>query len=359
MRTGVSLAAVAGAAVAVAVLALGFGCRRRWPALSFAALAAALCSLPTSNLFFASGVVLAERNLYFAVLLVAVAVGYAVAYGERRWGSRRTTVAVMALALVLAAGSFARLRAWRDNRAFLLTLLVDHPESYHAHASAAAVLAGLGDTAGARREYARAESLFSGDPHLTAAHALYLVSLGETTAAAALAVRARELLTGASGAPGAVLSLWNGGTHSSARAGIPPETGSVGPVRVATSCPSFSEIAPLHAPLVGKSQNCCRTNEIARRCSGRAPRYGVRLYKTILTKWEGEAKALPFQVYRLSCRLIESSVNQVVSEGIVRALHHRSVIVVVIIGIWPRSRSEVRHTRKRRKPSMRRISGTV
>jgi protein O-mannosyl-transferase len=194
VRTGISLAAVTGAAIAVAVVALGFGCRRRWPALSFAALAGALCSLPTSNLFFGSGVVLAERNLYVAVLLVAVAVGYAVAYGEGRWGSRRTTVAVMALALVLAAGSFARLRAWRDNRSFLLTLLVDHPESYHAHASAAAVLAGLRDTAGARREYARAESLFGGDPHLNAAHALYLVSLRDTTAAAALAARARALL---------------------------------------------------------------------------------------------------------------------------------------------------------------------
>jgi hypothetical protein len=194
VRAGVSVATIVGAGIVVGVLALGLGCRRRWPALSFAALATAVCCLPTSNLLFASGIVLAERNLYVAVLLIAVAAGYAVAAGRVRWGSRRISVAVAALALVLAAGSFARLRAWRDNRAFLLTLLVDHPESYHAHASAAAVLAGLRDTVGARREYARAESLFSGDPHLNADYALYLAGLRDTAPASALAARARALL---------------------------------------------------------------------------------------------------------------------------------------------------------------------
>lgn len=194
VRAGFSLAAVAGGAVIVGVVALGLCCRRRWPALSFAALAAALSCLPTSNLLFASGVVLAERNLYVAVLTVAAAVGYFVAFGWVRWGSRRTAVAVAALVLLLAAGSFARLGAWRDNRAFLLALIVDHPESYHAHASAAAVLAGLQDTAGARREYARAESLFDGDPHLKGAHALYLAGLGDTAPAGVLAARARALL---------------------------------------------------------------------------------------------------------------------------------------------------------------------
>jgi hypothetical protein len=191
---GFSLAAVAGGAVVVGILALGFAGRGRWPALSFAALTSALCSLPTSNLLFASGVVLAERNLYIAVTLVVAATGYAVAYAERRWGLRRTRIAAATLAIVLAGCSLARLPAWRDNRAFLLTLLADHPESYRAHASAAAVLAGLRDTAGARREYARAESLFAGDPHLNAAHALYLAGLRDTAPAAALAARARALL---------------------------------------------------------------------------------------------------------------------------------------------------------------------
>src|SRR2546430_11224313 len=39
-------------------------------------------------------------------------------------------------------------------------------ESYRGHASAAAVLAGIGDTAGARRQYWIADSLFSNDPYV-------------------------------------------------------------------------------------------------------------------------------------------------------------------------------------------------
>jgi protein O-mannosyl-transferase len=190
---GLSLAEAAGGAVTAGVLSLGLFGRSRWPALSFAALATALSCLPTSNLLFASGIVLAERNLYVAVLLVAVAVGYAVVHGGLRWGSRPAGIAVVALTLILAASSFGRLGTWRDNRSFLLALLVDHPESHHAHASAAAVLAGLRDTAGARREYARAESLFAGDPHFNAAYALYLAGLRDTIAAPVLAARARAL----------------------------------------------------------------------------------------------------------------------------------------------------------------------
>src|SRR5262249_13844776 len=87
-----------------------------------------------------------------------------------------------------------RLPAWRDNRSFLLTLLGDHPESYRGQMSAAAVLAGMGETAGARAAYARADSLFGGDPHLKADYAFYLIEHGDTTSAAALAREARERL---------------------------------------------------------------------------------------------------------------------------------------------------------------------
>jgi len=48
--------------------------------VSFAAAVAALAYLPTSNLLFPSGVVLAERNLYLPVLLVAAAAGLGAAW---------------------------------------------------------------------------------------------------------------------------------------------------------------------------------------------------------------------------------------------------------------------------------------
>lgn len=192
VRTVISLAALAGTLVVVGIPALGLWCRRRAPAIAFGALAAAIACFPTSNLFFASGIVLAERDLYLPVLLVAAVVGHGVL--RARWAPRRVGVAVAALAVVLALRSFARLPVWRDNRTHLLTLLEDHPESYRAHQSAAAVLAGIGDTAGARAEYARASELFTRDPHLDAARAFFLLGLGDTAAARALVAHGRDAL---------------------------------------------------------------------------------------------------------------------------------------------------------------------
>lgn len=193
-RTSISLAAILGAGVVLVVLAGGGAVRRRVPALCFAALATALAYLPTSNFLVPSGIVLAERNLYLAVLLPATLVGVGVAWALERW-ERPRVLAPLALVLgALAAGTLFRLPAWRDNRAFLLTLLVDHPESYRAQQSAAAVLAGMGQVAEARAAYARADSLFGADPHVKADYAFYLIGQGDTAQAAPLAREARRRL---------------------------------------------------------------------------------------------------------------------------------------------------------------------
>ena len=194
VRSGASLAAVGGVLVVGSALWLVLWCRRRAPLVSFAAAAAALAYLPTSNLLFPSGVVLAERNLYLPVLLVAAAAGLGASWAAERWGARRMWVGTGVLLIALMARSAGRLPVWRSNKDFLLTTLIEHPESYRAHEWAAAVLAGLGDTAAARREYARADSLFAGDPHLDAARAYYLIGLGDTLVAAPLVLRARGRL---------------------------------------------------------------------------------------------------------------------------------------------------------------------
>ena len=98
------------------------------------------------------------------------------------------------LSLALAVRSVERLPAWADNRAFLLTLLADHPESYRAQQSAAAVLAGIGDRAGARRAFATADSLFGGDPHCKAEYAFFVLGQGDTAIAARLSRAARAIL---------------------------------------------------------------------------------------------------------------------------------------------------------------------
>lgn len=216
--TGVSLAAILGCVIVIAVPALVVACRRRAPAVAFAAAVAALSFLPTSNLLFAGGIVLAERNLYLAVALPAAIVGTAFAWlahssplsgrarperseGDPRRDQRVGLVRAVAIAalVALACGSltWARMPAWRDNRAQLLTLLVEHPESYLGHASAAAVLAGRGDTAGARHQYRVADSLFPEDPYLDAAHAIFLLGVGDTAGAQPLIARIRARSTGA------------------------------------------------------------------------------------------------------------------------------------------------------------------
>jgi Flp pilus assembly protein TadD len=49
----------------------------------------------------------------------------------------------------------------------------------------------VGDTAAARREYARADSLFGRDPHLAAVRAFFLLSLGDTVGVSRLVEQAR------------------------------------------------------------------------------------------------------------------------------------------------------------------------
>ena len=169
-RTGFSLEALLGFCIVVLVPALALWCRRRAPAISFAAALAALSYVPTANLFFSSGVVLAERNLYLAVVLPAAFVGAAATWLASRRGARQSAVAAAILVVAAGARSFARLPAWQDNRSQLLTLLagvqiVSSPRVRGGR------LAGLHDTAGARRvSHDRLRSL---EIHLTGAHAIF------------------------------------------------------------------------------------------------------------------------------------------------------------------------------------------
>jgi len=194
MPVSPGIAQVAGGVLAiVAVVATAWLCRRRAPVVTWALAIAALAYLPTSNLLFPSGVVLAERNLYLAVLAPVVLVGVAVHRARRAWGSPAATLLAAVVVGVLAAGSLARLPAWRDNRALLLTLLVEHPESAAGQASAAAVLAGTGDVAGASTAYDRSIALYGRDPHVLGRAAWFALDQGDTALAGARARRARTI----------------------------------------------------------------------------------------------------------------------------------------------------------------------
>src|SRR5258705_7439753 len=102
-RDGISIPAVPGLWVVVGIPALALWCRRRAPAISFGAGIAALSCLPTANLFFPAGVVLAERNLYLAVALPAVFVG---------WGATRLAARPGLRPAALAGGVVANPTRW-------------------------------------------------------------------------------------------------------------------------------------------------------------------------------------------------------------------------------------------------------
>jgi len=194
VRAGVTSAALGGLGVIVAVVAVAWRYRRRAPHVAWAAGAAALTYLPTSNLLFPSGVVLAERSLYVAAILPAAAVGAIVARLSRGAGPR-AAVAVSALVVgLLLVRAAARLPAWRSDRAYLVTLLTEHPESARGHFWAAGVYGAMGDTAGTRASYDRAIELFDRDPYVLGAAARFRLDRGDTVAAGVLAERARTIL---------------------------------------------------------------------------------------------------------------------------------------------------------------------
>ena len=149
--------------IGVAIGAVATARSRRWPLMAFALLWVPITISPVSNVLFASGVLLAERTLYLPSVGLCLAVG---AIADRFVRTRPAAVAIVAAAAIvmLAARTWTRTPVWRDDRAFLLTLLADHPESYEAHLTAGRVLHGAGRLDEAERELTIARRLFARDP---------------------------------------------------------------------------------------------------------------------------------------------------------------------------------------------------
>ncbi|MDH3568893.1 MAG: hypothetical protein OER89_01770 [Gemmatimonadota bacterium] len=150
---------VTGAALALAVLSV-----RRAPVVAFGILVAVLSYAPTANLLVVSGVVLAERNLYLAVLAPALIVGWGVA---RVWdGPRRRAVAVACAGVVLlfAYRTVDRIPLWSDPLTLLVEEQAAHPENFHTRVLLGEYVAARGDSAWALGELLVAGALFPADP---------------------------------------------------------------------------------------------------------------------------------------------------------------------------------------------------
>jgi len=163
-QPGVSIATLLGIAILV-LFAIGLSivvARRRWPVMAFALVWIPIALAPVSNVFFSSGVVLAERTLYLASVGVCLAAGVvAERFLVRRW--TMVAAAFASVVVAFAARTWTRTPAWRDDRAYRLTLLRDHPESYEAHLTAGRALKGANSLDQAERELVIARHLFPRD----------------------------------------------------------------------------------------------------------------------------------------------------------------------------------------------------
>jgi hypothetical protein len=174
VRATIGALTVLGLAATGALLALGVLLRHRVPVVAFGILVAAVSYLPTSNLVFESGVMLAERNLYLAVLAPALVVGWAVSWASRT--PYRRLVHLAAVGFVVACGYRAveRIPFWTDWITPLAVEQTAHPENAHTRLLLSDYFADRADSARALAEVLVAGALFPADPNgalLAAQHA--------------------------------------------------------------------------------------------------------------------------------------------------------------------------------------------
>jgi tetratricopeptide (TPR) repeat protein len=161
---------VAGAVVVVAGAALAFALWRKHRAASVGLLIIGVAWLPTANLLFPSGVVIAERTLYLVSAGVALLAGLGAAAVAHRWGTRRAIVGTALVVAAFGARSATATGLWRSNQDLVFGTLESHPESYRLHQTAARILARRGEMQKAVAEYGVAIELYPRE-YLTLAEA--------------------------------------------------------------------------------------------------------------------------------------------------------------------------------------------
>ncbi len=187
---------VLGAIVLLSLVALALLLWRSHRRESLGLLIIGLAWLPTSNLLFPSGIVLAERTLYLPTIGLALlaASGFDALY--RRIDARRISVLASLAAIPLVWTTATRIGAWRSTRDLVITALIAHPESYKVHQSAARVLWRLGLREEGLAEYHVAIELYPLDHYLLAEVASGDLEMGHLRDARKLLMRAEPLDSG-------------------------------------------------------------------------------------------------------------------------------------------------------------------
>ena len=193
VRTSWSVPALLGLTTALAVIALGFSSLRRVPAIAFGILLAVVSYVPTSNFFFVSGVFVAERALYLAVLAPAMAAGWLVVSVPATVRSLRWWAGVAAV-LALVSTSVGRVPHWKSDLDLLVEELGAHPENYHMHGAMGDLLGFLGDSARGLAERLVGSELLPQEPIYALYNARYANDMGAHRVALREASRAYEIL---------------------------------------------------------------------------------------------------------------------------------------------------------------------
>ena len=155
-----NLEGAAGAVVLVAAVVLAFALWRRNRGIAVALFIAGIAWLPTSNLIFPSGVVIAERTLYLASAGAALAAGEGATWMLRRLGGARAAALVGVVLVVFGVRTVSAIPTWRSNRDLVVRTLIAHPESYRVHQAAGRVLVKLRDMPRALAEYGISVELY-------------------------------------------------------------------------------------------------------------------------------------------------------------------------------------------------------
>jgi hypothetical protein len=176
---------IAGAVLVLAFAVLVVRSWRARPVLAFALLWIPIALSPVSNVFFATGIALAERTLYLPSVGASILAGWLAAQ-VRAVRPAAMAAAVVMVSVLFTARTWTRTPVWRDSRRFALTLVTERPESYRGHWVAGRVLRASGNLAGADRELTIARTIYPRDIVLLRESAEVVMALGNPAVSRAL-----------------------------------------------------------------------------------------------------------------------------------------------------------------------------
>ncbi len=162
---GITPAVILGGCVLAALAGAAFLCLRKAPLITLGILWFGVTVLPVSNLFFSTGVLLAERTLYLPSVGLAFLVGWAGAAAARASPSvrRRGSAVAVLVCLLFLVRTVDRNPTWMSTYTVLNTLAQEHPESYLSIRSRAMGLARVGELDEAGEFYDLATALAPGN----------------------------------------------------------------------------------------------------------------------------------------------------------------------------------------------------